>query len=208
MLDQRRGAATTGLLASADDLLRLPTDLPEPEDDGAAGHLLGMALPVVRLRATDCSVVDLAGLPFGRSVLFIYPMTGQPGRPLPPGWDGVPGARGCTSELCGVRDELERLRRAGVSAVFGLSTQDRIYQAEAASRLALSYPLLADPTRTVGLALRLPTFSIGATTFYRRLTLIVHDGVIEHVFYPVFPPDTHVAEVIAWLERRRRAGRI
>lgn len=200
MLDDMRGMSAT----HCDSLLALPPDLPLPEDDGAARHLLGMPLPVVQLRATDGSAVELADLPFGRSVLFVYPRTGQPARPLPRGWDEIPGARGCTSQLCSVRDELGALRRAGVAAVFGLSTQDRIYQAEAARRLSLSFPLLADPTRRVGLALRLPSFSVGGSTFYKRLTLIVHDGVIEHVFYPVFPPDAHVTEVVAWLARRRR----
>ena len=191
-------------LETQDTLARLPDGLTAPVDDGAAAHLPGTAMPIARLRSTDGAPLYLSDLPMGRSVLFVYPRTGRPGRPLPTGWDDIPGARGCTTELCGIRDSLEELRRAGAKAVYGLSTQDSAYQSEAVRRLALPYPLLADPTREVGRRLRLPTFSIGGMTLYRRLTLVVQDGVIEHVFYPVFPPDTHVHEVIDWFTSRGR----
>lgn len=163
-----------------------------------------MPLPLVRLRATDSSVVDLTDLPFGRSVIFVYPRTSHPVRSRPRGWETIPGALGCTSELCGVRDEIEGLRKAGAAAVFGLSTQDWRYQGEVARRLGLPFPLLADPTRSVGRALRLPIFTVGSAVFYRRLTLVVQDGVIEHVFCPILRPDAHAAEVIDWLRCRRR----
>jgi peroxiredoxin len=174
------------------------------QDDEAADHLVGRAMPIARLRATTGAVVDLSDLPMGRSVVFVYPRTARPGRPLPEGWDDVPGARGCTAELCGVRDSIDDLRSAGVVGVYGLSAQDAAYQQEAARRLELDYPLLADPTRQVGRALALPTFTVAGTTVYRRLTVVVQDGVIEHVFHPVPVPESHAAEVARWLERRRR----
>jgi peroxiredoxin len=182
----------------------LPADLPVPVDDGAAGHLRGRALPIARLRATDGSSVDLSELPMGRGVIFVYPRTARPGRPLPSGWNEIPGARGCTSQLCSIQDAVADLTEAGARAVYGLSTQDTAYQREAARRLGLAYPLLADPTRRVGLGTGLPTFAVEGQILYKRLTMVVHDGVIEHVFYPVFPPDAHVDEVVRWLAARRR----
>ena len=187
-----------------DSLLRLPDALQPPTDDGAADHLAGRALPIARLRSTDGADLDLSDLPMGRTVVFVYPRTGRPGHALPPGWDGIPGARGCTVELCSIRDAVADLRDAGAVRVYGLSTQDTAYQREAVRRLDLPYPLLADPTRQVGRALDLPTFTVAGLTVYRRLTMVVQDGVIERVFYPVFPPDTHVAEVAGWLSSRRR----
>lgn len=181
----------------------LPQGLPAPVDDGAADHLPGRAMPIARLRSTDGSDLDLTDLPMGRTVVFVYPRTARPGHALPTGWDDIPGARGCSPQLCSVRDAHAQLRRAGAVAVYGLSTQDAAYQREVVTRLALTFPLLADPTRRVGSALQLPTFTVEGLTQYRRLTLVVQDGVIEHVFYPVFPPDRHVDQVTQWLASRR-----
>ena len=181
-----------------------PTPAAEPASGPAADHLVGRAMPIARLRATDGSVVDLSDLPMGRTVVFVYPRTARPGRPMPSGWDDVPGARGCTAELCGVRDSVDALGRAGAVRVYGLSSQDTAYQREAVRRLDLPFPLLADPTRQVGRALSLPTFTVSGTTVYRRLTLVVQDGVIEHVFTPVPAPETHATDVAAWLAARRR----
>lgn len=169
-----------------------------PRDDGAAAHLPGMRLPAVGLPATDGSTVDLSALGPGRTVLYVYPKTGRPGVDPPPEWDTIPGARGCTPEACGFRDHYDGLRQAG-AGVHGLSTQTTGYQREAVDRLGLPFAMLADPELAVGRALGLPTFVAGGVTFYRRLTVIARDGVIEHVFYPVFPPDAHAAEVLDWL---------
>jgi peroxiredoxin len=179
----------------------LPDDLPVPVDDGAADHLPGSALPALALAATDGSQVDLAALPAGRTVLYVYPMTGRPGVALPDGWDAIPGARGCTPESCGFRDHFAELRAAGVSAVHGISTQDTAYQREAAERLELPFTLLSDPDRALAAQLGLPTFEVDGVDgpLYRRLTLIAAAGRVEHVFYPVFPPDRHAADVLAWL---------
>ncbi|MGA8047960.1 MAG: peroxiredoxin [Dermatophilaceae bacterium] len=179
---------------------------PAAADDGTADRLIGRAMPIARLRATTGSVVDLSDLPMGRSVVFVYPRTARPGRPMPPGWDEVAGARGCTAELCGIRDSSAELRYAGAVGIFGLSAQDAAYQSEAARRLELDYPLLADPTRQVGRTLGLPTFTVSGTTVYQRLTLVVQDGVVEHVFHPVPAPESHAAEVARWLAARRRTA--
>lgn len=182
------------------DFASLPEDLPAPVDDGAADHLQGAAVPDLEFAATDGSYVSLGRLGPGRTVVYLYPMTGRPGVPLPDGWDLIPGARGCTPESCGFRDHYEELRSAGVDRVYGLSSQTTEYQAEAAARLHLPFPLLSDPELALAGALDLPTFSApGHVRLYARLTLVIKAGTIEKVFYPVFPPHGHAAEVLAWL---------
>lgn len=182
-----------------DDLYRLPTDLPVPTDDGACAHLVGMALPTaLPLPATTGGTVDLAALP-GRTVVYCYPRTGQPDAPVPDGWDAIPGARGCTPQSCAFRDHYAELRGLG-AAVYGLSTQTTDYQREAAERLHLPFPLLSDAELAFARALQLPTFTFDGVELLKRVTLILRDGRIEHVFYPVFPPDANAAEVVRWLQ--------
>jgi peroxiredoxin len=177
----------------------LPPDLPAPEDDGAADHLPGLSLPPFALAATDGSLVRLDQLP-GRVVVYAYPRTGVPGEdPLVAGWDAIPGARGCTPESCGFRDHFRELQAAGAASVFGLSTQPTDYQREAAERLHLPFALLSDAALELTKALRLPTFEVAGQTLLKRFTLVLAVGRIEHVFYPVFPPDRHAEEVLAWL---------
>jgi peroxiredoxin len=179
----------------------LPANLPVPEDDGAAAHLPGTPMPPIALPSTAGPPMRVDAAPAGaaRLVLYAYPRTGRPGEePLTPDWDSIPGARGCTPESCGFRDHAAELRAAG-AAVAGLSTQDTAYQREAAERLQLPFPLLSDARLELTRALGLPTFSVAGRTLLERLTLVVRDGTVEHVFYPVFPPDTHAAAVLAWL---------
>ena len=172
------------------DPTALPDDLPVPHDDGAADHLRGAALPAVALAATDGTRVRLDSLP-GLSVVFAYPRTGRPGEESPGGeaeWNAIPGARGCTPEACSFRDERARFEARG-ARVFGLSTQDTDYQREAVERLHLPYPLLSDAGLELTRALRLPTFEVEGMTLLKRLTLIVREGAVADLVYPVFPPD-------------------
>jgi peroxiredoxin len=179
------------------DPYTLPDDLPAPTDDGAADHLPGLALPAIELEATDGRWVVLAGLE-GRTIVYAYPWTGRPGEPLlADDWDLIPGARGCTPESCGFRDHHAEMLDAGVAAVFGLSTQETGYQRELAERLRLPYPILSDAGLELTRGLRLPTFEVAGRTLLRRLTLLIGEGTVERVWYPVFPPDTHAAEVLA-----------
>ncbi|UYM06820.1 peroxiredoxin [Solicola gregarius] len=186
------------------DPLRLPADLPVPEDDGAADQLSGTTMPALVLKATSGEAVALDGLGPGRTVLYLYPMTGRPGVDLPDGWNEIPGARGCTPEACGFRDHHRELLGAGAARVYGMSSQPTAYQREVMERLHLPFAMLSDPEFALADGLRLPTFEAGGARLYKRLTMIVRDGTIEHVFYPVFPPDGHARQVLDWLVEHPR----
>jgi peroxiredoxin len=171
----------------------------------AAGHLVGRALPALMMRSTAGGVVTLTDRGEARTVLYLYPMTGRPGVPLPNGWDLIPGARGCTAEACAFRDLHADLLAAGAD-VYGLSSQSAEYQKEAVTRLHLPFPLLSDEGLTLAEALSLPTFTAGGMRLFARLTMIVTAGVIDHVFYPVPLPERHAEDVLSWL-RPARDGR-
>ena len=190
---------TTRKQTTAHDPNVLPADLPVPQDDGGARHLTGLKLPALALDATDGSQVDLSKLA-GRTVVYIYPRTGVPGQASPEGWDAIPGARGCTPQSCSFRDHFAEIRGLGVAHLYGLSTQATGYQREAAERLHLPFPILSDTELKLTRAIKLPTFSVAGMTLLKRMALVIDDGVITKVFYPVFPPDQNAAEVIAWLK--------
>ena len=183
--------------------LDLPDDLPVPVDDGAARHLTGMALPDVTLAATDGARVNLSRLS-GRTVIYIYPRTGRPGQALPTGWNAIPGARGCTPQSCSFRDHFDELRSLGVRQLYGLSTQESDYQREAVERLHLPFAILSDADLALQRALNLPTFDVDGMVLLKRMALVIDDGRISKVFYPVFPPDRSAEEVIAWLRGESR----
>lgn len=182
----------------------LPDDLPVPIDDGGAAHLVGRRMPPMRLRSTQGGSVDLAALPPGRTIIFAYPVTGKPGIALPKGWDSIPGARGCTPQNCALRDLHADFLALG-AVVLALSTQGTEYQREMVERLHLPYAVLSDSDFRLTDALTLPTFMAGGMQLLRRLTLIVRDGTIEHVFYPVFPPDRSAAQALDWLKNNKRS---
>lgn len=187
------------------DYTILPDGLPVPDDDGAAAHLPGLPMPPLTLPTSDGERIRLDEPVAGRVVIYLYPLTGRPGVDLPEGWDAIPGARGCSTEACNFRDHFTELRDAGVTRVFGLSSQDADYQAEVVDRLRLPFPMLSDEAFALGDALHLPTFAAeGHDRLYSRLTLIVTNGVVEHVFYPIFPPNTHAQQVLAWLHENPR----
>jgi peroxiredoxin len=185
-------------MARTDDVMELPKDLPVPQDDGACDHLTGLKLPAVPLRSTRGRAVDLAKLK-GTTVVYIYPRTGRPDQELPTGWNAIPGARGCTPQSCAFRDHHQELKDRGVAELFGLSTQDTAYQQEAVERLHLPFELLSDEKLEFAKALKLPTFEVDGMRLIKRSTLIIRDGGIVKVFYPVFPSDANAAGVLHWL---------
>jgi peroxiredoxin len=181
------------------DFSELPENLPVPRDDGAADHLPGLAAPDVTLSSTSGKHVALSALGPGRTVIYVYPLTGRPQFDLPEGWDNIPGARGCTTEACDFRDHHQDLIDTGVSRVFGLSSQGTSYQRELTERLRLPFEILSDTELRLVDALALPTFEAAGQMLFQRLTLVIHDDLIEHAFYPIFPPNHHAQEVLAWL---------
>ena len=184
------------------DLLALPADLPRPVDDGAAAHLQGLRLPSVQLAATNGDTVDLSTIG-GLAIVFAYPRTGQPGEaPLVPDWDSIPGARGCTPQACSFRDLAGELDQFS-PRIFGLSTQTTGYQQEAVTRLHLPFPLLSDSSLRFAKRISLPTHVVAGQVLLKRLTWVQRNGIVEHVFYPVFPPDQSAKQVLEWLRRAR-----
>jgi peroxiredoxin len=183
------------------DYTALPPGLPAPEDDGAADHLPGLAIPALALPSTLGGTADLAELARGRLVAYAYPRTGTPGQPLIQGWDEIPGARGCTPQSCAYRDALAEFTRLGATVV-GISAQGTTEQEEFAEREHIPFQLLSDSALRLAAELRLPAFEAGGMTLYRRLTLVAEAGTIVRAFYPVFPPDRNAAEVLAWLATR------
>jgi peroxiredoxin len=180
------------------DYTSLPADLPVPEDDGAADHLPGLALPSLALPSTKGGESGLAELGGERLVAYVYPRTGTPGQPSPLGWDDIPGARGCTPQSCAYRDSAAEFERLG-AALVGVSAQSHDEQLEFACREQIPFALLSDTGLELAAGLGLPTFEVEGTTLYRRLTLVAAAGTIVKAFYPVFPPDRDAAAVLAWL---------
>lgn len=181
----------------------LPEGLPVPTDDGGARHLPGRRLPPLVFTGTDDARVQLDTVATGRWVLYLYPLTGEPGVDVPRGWDEIPGARGCSQEACSFRDNLAALQAHGAQRVLALSSDAAEYQQDLVRRLHLPYPMLSDPQLQLARALDLPTFhgdgGGGRAELYKRLTMVVQGDRIEHVFYPIFPPDAHAEEVLHWL---------
>jgi len=180
--------------------------IPAPVDDGATSHLAGAAIAGVALPATDGTTVSLAALK-GRIVVFAYPRTGEPGKAsLVDDWDMIPGARGCTPQTCSFRDLFADLKAAGAQGVFGLSSQSTAYQREMVERLHVPFAVLSDEKLALTRAMRLPTMDVAGQTLIKRFALVIDDGRITKVFYPVFPPYRNAGDVLAWLQANPRSS--
>ncbi len=192
----------------AHDPAELPADLPEPVDDGACGHLVGMRLPKITLASTSGRRVALDELGSGAVAIYCYPRTGRPGVEPLGGvqfWNALPGARGCTPQACAYRDAYAALQAVGLR-VYGLSSQTPAYQREMVERLHLPFEVLSDAELRLARTLRLPTFAVAGQQLIKRLTLLVEDGVIAACHYPVFPPDADAGRVLTWARARRSAA--
>jgi peroxiredoxin len=171
-----------------------------PPDDGVAHLRPGMALPDLALPATIGDPINLRTRR-GMSIVYVYPWTGRPGVADPPGWDDIPGAHGSTPQTAGFRDLYPRLR-ALAAEVFGLSTQSSEHQRELSERLDVPFAILSDRDFAFQAALQLPTFAAGGAAYLRRLTLLLEDGRLSHVFHPITAPETHANEVLSWVTAR------
>jgi peroxiredoxin len=176
----------------------LPADLRQPENDGACAHLPGTKAPDIALGSTEGIKVNLSELA-GRTIVYCYPRMGKPGQMIPESWNAIPGARGCTNQSCSFRDHFSELVAAGAEHLFGLSTQDVNDLREAADRLHLPFSLLSDEELKFANALNLPRFQYNGLTLIKRLTLVIDDGMVTHVLYPVFPPDRSAEQTLEWL---------
>jgi peroxiredoxin len=179
------------------DPYALPEGLPVPVDDGAADHLTGSAVPDLVLPSSR-GAVNLRDF----EVLYVYPRSGRPGRDLLPGWDDIPGARGCTPQACAFRDRSAELAALG-ARVAGLSAQTLDDQIEFAQRNRMPFPVISDEWLELARDPGLPTFEVEGLTLYKRLALIAEQGRIVKVFYPVFPPDRNAQDVVDWLKGGR-----
>ena len=176
--------------------------IPAPKTDVSLDHLNNYQIPEIKLQSTKGEFVNVGKLS-GLSIIYIYPMTGQPNVALPKDWDEIPGARGCTPQSCSFRDNFSELKKLNVKNIFGLSSQTTDYQKELATRLHLPYAILSDEKLAFANALKLPTFKVDNMSLIKRITLILDDNKITKYFYPVFPPDENVNQVIAWLKNNK-----
>jgi len=177
----------------------LPSNLPVPEDDGACKHLLNTSVPSVSLANQDGNLLKLNRNDTFRVMLFCFPMTGHPEKPLPMGWDDIPGARGCTPQTCSFRDHYDDLIKLNAIPI-GLSTQSVDDLKEMTKRLKIPYDVVSDANLNFANLIKLPTFKVDKKVFIKRVTLIIKNSIIKKVFYPIFPPNLHIKDVINWLK--------
>jgi peroxiredoxin len=183
------------------NLNELPANLPKPFDDGKTNHLKDAAIPSIKLESTDGEFVDLRTVTQDPTVLFIYPRAGSPLEPNsnPELWDSIPGARGCTPQSCGYRDLAQDFKELGFK-IYGLSIQSPVVQKEFVQRNHIPFPILSDEQHQLTDHLNLPVFIFEGERLIKRMALVIIQGKIEKVFYPVFPPDQNAVEVLDWLK--------
>ena len=178
----------------------LPKDLPVPIDDGKCDHLLNSRIPNISLPNQDGNELKLNRNDTFRIILYCYPMTGSPKKKLPKNWNEIPGARGCTPQNCSIRNFNDELLSLNAIPI-GVTTQTIEEIKEMTFRLKILHDILSDQNHKFIKILNLPTFQVEKKTYIKRITMIIENSIIKHVFYPVFPPDLHVKEIIKWLEK-------
>ena len=182
-----------------DKFTTLPENLPIPENDGKANHLLGRQIPNIILPSTVDSFFDFSSINNRYGILYFFPLMGMPQDDVPQGWDNIPGARGCTPQNISVNKHLKDLEEYDAAPI-GISTQPIAELEQLSSMRNLSQVLVSDNKLEFQKQLNVPVFVVDGNTMYKRLTLIVKNSKIIKVFYPVFPPDKHIFEILKWLE--------
>ena len=169
------------------------------ENDGYMNTLENTNFPNVSLPNQDGNLLNLNRTDTFRMILYFYPMTGRPDRPLPENWNNIPGAKGCTIETCSFRDKYDEIITLNAVPI-GISTQDVDDNKEMTSRLKIPYDVLSDEKLELSNELNIPTFSVGSKIFLKRITLIVEKKIIKKVFYPINDINKHIEEVLKWLK--------
>ena len=172
----------------------------KPVDDGSANHLKNITFPSISLPNQEGNYLRLDRSDTFRMILYFFPMTGRPDMPLPNNWNKIPGASGCTLQTCNFRDNYDEL--IGLNAVpIGISAQSIEHNKEMTKRLQVPFDVLSDAKLELRDVLKLPTFSIKEKIYLKRLTLIVEKKIVKKVFYPIYPVDKHIKDVLKWLEK-------
>jgi len=174
------------------------TNNPRPINDGKADHLYNILLPDISLKNQQGNLLKIKRSDTFRLILYFYSRTGNPNENLPKNWNQTPGAIGCTVETCSFRDNYEELIKLNALPI-GVSTQTIDYIKEMTDRLAIPYDVLSDSENILLNSLKLPFFEIDKKVYFKRLTLIVEKNIVKKVFYPIFPPNKHINEVLEWL---------
>ncbi|MFI6050119.1 winged helix-turn-helix transcriptional regulator [Streptomyces violascens] len=148
-------------------------------------ELVGTRVPELQLADFDGKSRDPVAASTPYTVLYCFPGAYARAESYPPGWAGIPGARGCTLESCTFRDQLASFTAAGAT-VHGVSTQRPDEQRAFADKEALRFPLLSDAGLDLTAALRLPTFRTAGVSRLKRLTLVVdRDRTVIEAIYPI-----------------------
>ena len=169
------------------------------ENGGDMDTLKNKNFPNISLPNQDGNLLNLHRLDTFRMVLYFYPMTGRPDRPLPDNWNNIPGAKGCTIQTCSFRDNYDEI--ISLNAVpIGISSQTVEDNKEMTSRLKVPYDVLSDEKLELCTELNIPTFLVDSKVFLKRITLIVEKNIIKKVFYPINDISKHIEEVLKWLK--------
>ena len=155
--------------------------------------------PNISLPNQDGNLLNLHRPDTFRMVLYFYPMTGRPDRPLPDNWNNIPGAKGCTIQTCSFRNKYDEI--ISLNAVpIGISSQNVDDNKEMTTRLKVPYDVLSDEKLELSKELNIPTFLVDSKFFLKRITLIVEKKIIKKIFYPINDINKHIEEVLKWLK--------
>ena len=181
------------------DLTKLPDKLPQPTNDGSCDHLLGMTISNAILTSTKGNSLNISKINSQFVILYFFPMMGMLGEKITRGWNDIPGARGCTPQNISINEHKDDLLKYKATPI-GISTQPIDELSKIAIDRKLSQIILSDSSLKLQQNLNIPTFQVGNKIMYKRLTLILKKSKIVKVFYPVFPPDKNIFEILKWLK--------